>query len=712
MRIAKNSIAIGSDSYAETEDEVSFGRAAIEANPEIGQTAHPEVKRRLTHVDDGLNETDAINFKQLSEEATNRTAADAALSNRIGTISENKNYILKDNSVSDNLVALDAQLKNTIQNLGGLSDNAVVYDTEEKDIITLAGTGNGTKITNLKSGSITANSKDAITGSQLFAVKQDISGFADDIRRNSDNIRSLNSSVTSALSSVAASGLLVDTMDVSKADSSLNNLTDSGKRVLKQYAENAVQEYMAAQQGTNSAPMAPMMYAGNPNTLSVTDAGNGSLHVGEGSYVNGTSSIAIGVGNQVNANNSGAFGDPSIINADASYVLGNDDTINTGATGSFIVGNDGVSDAKGGLLFGSNTKATTEAENGMALGNAAEVSAKNSVALGSGSIADVENVISIGNNDLRRKIVNMADGAVAADSHEAITGAQLFVTNEKVQQNADAIELNKQEIDKKANLDASNINTADWATKLGIGKVEDGNKELVTGGAVYDAVKDMKAIADFVKENNGVISIAPNSAATKIHIGNSANEGRVLTGVVTDANDVTSAANVGYVNSVATTIANDMNRGFNRVNDRIDKVGAGAAAMAGLVPGPMDGDEKWSFSASVGNYRSATAGAVGAFYKPTDNVMVAVKGSFGSDENMVSGGIGVSLNKGNVPGVSKAQLVRTINAQAEKMQQMESNYEGKLAMQKNEIAAVRAENASMQKMMLDMQARLEALEKK
>ena len=82
----------------------------------------------------------------------------------------------------------------------------------------------------------------------------------------------------------------------------------------------------------------------------------------------------------------------------------------------------------------------------------------------------------------------------------------------------------------------------------------------------------------------------------------------------------------------------------------------------------FEGDEKWSLAASVGNYRSETAGAVGAFYKPAENVMMNVRGSFGTDENMVAAGVAVSLNKGDVPGVTKRQLANTVNAQAGQIQ--------------------------------------------
>ena len=646
----------------------------------------------------------------LSSEVSTRSSADTALSNRIGTLSTNGNYITTNNTALDNISVLDSQLKQSnaviashTSDIENINNIMLKYDSSLKEKATFSGS-QGTVLANLKGGAITADSMEAINGSQLYTVKQSIDGFATDISRHSESIRTLNNSVTSALSSVAASGLLVDTMDVSKADSSLTNLTDTGKNVLKTYAADAVQEYMASH--AVSAPMAPVNTSiTNYNTLRVTDAGNGSLHVGEGSYVNGTSSIAIGVGNQVNANNSGAFGDPSIINADESYVLGNDDTISTGATGSFIVGNDGVSDAKGGLLFGSNTKVSVGADDGLALGNRTEVAARNAIALGSDSVADVENVLSVGNSNLQRKIINVADGEIVEGSHEVITGGQLFMTNEKVQQNADAIL-------KKADVDATNIVVSDWATKLGVGKIEDGNTDLVTGGAVYSALKESTGL---IKESNGVISIGSNSEATQVDISGADGTGRVLTGIVTDETDMSSATNVGFVNQVSKNIVNQVNRAFQHVDTKINKVGANAAAIASVPTPAFDGEEKWAFGVGIGHYQGETAGAIGAFYRPTDNVIARVGGSFGNGDEMVGAGVSVSLNKGDTPVVSKAQLVRTINAQAQRINAQDNEIQGLKAgreADKAEIASVRAENLNMQQALLRLQERLDALENK
>ena len=93
-----------------------------------------------------------------------------------------------------------------------------------------------------------------------------------------------------------------------------------------------------------------------------------------------------------------------------------------------------------------------------------------------------------------------------------------------------------------------------------------------------------------------------------------------------------------FIEAVGQNTANSVSDRFTRMDDKFNKVGDNAAALAALTPTSFEGDEKWSLAASVGNYRSATAGAIGTFYKPQENVMINVRGSFGNNENMIAGG--------------------------------------------------------------------------
>ena len=84
----------------------------------------------------------------------------------------------------------------------------------------------------------------------------------------------------------------------------------------------------------------------------------------------------------------------------------------------------------------------------------------------------------------------------------------------------------------------------------------------------------------------------------------------------------------------------------NELEGKVNKVGANAAAMANLHPMEFDPDSKWNIAAAIGNYGSETAAALGAFYRPNDNVMVNLSTAFGTGENMVGGGVSVRLGQG------------------------------------------------------------------
>lgn len=104
------------------------------------------------------------------------------------------------------------------------------------------------------------------------------------------------------------------------------------------------------------------------------------------------------------------------------------------------------------------------------------------------------------------------------------------------------------------------------------------------------------------------------------------------------------------------------NQRFDKLETRVDKVGANAAALANLHPLDFDEDSKLSVAAAIGTYRSETAGAVGLFYRPVDNVMFNVSTSFGNGENLVGGGVTFKLDRGpaRVNKQDRADLVRHV----------------------------------------------------
>ena len=90
---------------------------------------------------------------------------------------------------------------------------------------------------------------------------------------------------------------------------------------------------------------------------------------------------------------------------------------------------------------------------------------------------------------------------------------------------------------------------------------------------------------------------------------------------------------------------NELDHRVDNLGSRVDKVGAGAAALAALHPMDFDPDDKLTFAAGYGNYKGKNAAAVGAFYRPDEKVMFSVGGTFGNGENMVNAGISFSLDR-------------------------------------------------------------------
>lgn len=110
-------------------------------------------------------------------------------------------------------------------------------------------------------------------------------------------------------------------------------------------------------------------------------------------------------------------------------------------------------------------------------------------------------------------------------------------------------------------------------------------------------------------------------------------------------NDVASAAQNDREHAEFREHFNELDHRVDNLGSRVDKVGAGAAALAALHPMDFDPDDKLTFAAGYGNYKGKNAAAVGAFYRPDEKVMLSVGGTFGNGENMVNAGISFSLDR-------------------------------------------------------------------
>ena len=116
----------------------------------------------------------------------------------------------------------------------------------------------------------------------------------------------------------------------------------------------------------------------------------------------------------------------------------------------------------------------------------------------------------------------------------------------------------------------------------------------------------------------------------------------------------------------------ETNQRVAKLGNRINKVGAGAAALAALHPLDFDPDDKWDFAAGYGNYNGENAAAIGAYYRPNEDTMLSVGGSFGNGENMVNAGVSLKLGQGNHVSTSKVAMAKEIKDLRKEMEGLKS----------------------------------------
>ena len=268
------------------------------------------------------------------------------------------------------------------------------------------------------------------------------------------------------------------------------------------------------------------------------------------------------------------------------------------------------------------------------------------------------------------------------------------------------------------------------------GKVASGDTGLISGGTLYNEVHVDKD-GSYIKSGNTVgnnlsaldtglkntsslihtntsgdtIHIGETSKATKVDVSstdaNGNKNGRVVTGVVTDAKDANSAANVGYVNGLTAAntqqIYRDMNNAYSRLDTNINRAAAGSNALAALHPLDFDPADKASFAVGYGHYRNANAAAVGAFYQPNANTMVNMGISLGNGDPGFNAGVSFKIGKGSAyNGVSKAEMAQTIHDQATEISAIKADDAAK----DKRIDALEKENQEMKKQIQEILARL------
>ena len=358
-------------------------------------------------------------------------------------------------------------------------------------------------------------------------------------------------------------------------------------------------------------------------------------------------------------------------------------------------------------------------------------------------------------------ITNVKDGALNDNSTDAVNGRQLNAVQKQVTNNTNEItkikngdftdtsktvikNLAKDAVQVKAGdrikvYEATDEKTGNKTYTISAnnnGTVAKGDGNLISGDTLYKEVhvdndgsyirsgntvgqnlsaldSGLKTTSDLIHTNTkgDTIQIGGNSTATKIDVSGKDKDGnttgRVITGIVTDGKDLTSAANVGYVNGITSAntqqIYRDMNNAYSRLDTNINRAAAGSNALAALHPLDFDPADKASFAVGYGHYHNANAAAIGAFYQPNANTMVNMGISLGNGDPGFNAGVSFKLGKGSAyNGVSKAEMAQTIHDQAEEISAIKANDAAK----DKRIDALEKENQEMKKQIQEILSRL------
>ena len=369
-----------------------------------------------------------------------------------------------------------------------------------------------------------------------------------------------------------------------------------------------------------------------PNTTAPTVSGYNSAALGVNTTVSGASTIVLGRDNNV-------VGDNNVV------IGSNNGTINAGQSTFIGYNNTSVDNSQEQTVIGANS--TVGGQGAMALGTHAVVTAWDAVGVGNNIIADKANSLALGTNSVtddavgvdgitingtrhvfageqpasvvsfgakgragaggvtqyNRQLQNVSAGRVEADSLDAINGSQLFAVVDEVETNAKAINNNKTAI-------ATNKqNIKDIAIGLNmLGDVVNDHEQAIAGhtNRINDNASAIQSLGQKVTTNTADIRALEHVADN--------HEARITT---LERNSV--------------NMVKDINNKVNNLGQRVNRLGASSAALAGLHPLDFNRNDKVSYAVSYGHYRSSNAVALGVFARPNERIMLGFGATLGGE---------------------------------------------------------------------------------
>lgn len=368
-----------------------------------------------------------------------------------------------------------------------------------------------------------------------------------------------------------------------------------------------------------------------PNTTAPVATGYNSIAGGANTTVSASNSVALGRDNNITADNTVVIGggNGNVIGGQ-STVIGYNNTVDASME-QVIIGANSETAGQGSTVIGTHGKAT--AWDAIAVGNNTIADKPNAVAIGTNSVTDdavgvdgitingtrhvfageqPASVVSFGSKaragaggvtQYNRQLTNVSAGQISADSLDAINGSQLYAAIDEIETNAKQINKNKQ-------------NIKDVAIGLNmLGDVVNDHEQAIAGNTT--------AIANNTNRING-----NTSAITSL--------GQKVTANTADIRSLEHVADnhegrITTLENRSLGLANDINNKVNNLGQRVNKLGASSAALAGLHPLDFNRNDKVSYAVSYGHYRNSNAVALGVFARPNERIMLGFGATLGGE---------------------------------------------------------------------------------
>ena len=392
---------------------------------------------------------------------------------------------------------------------------------------------------------------------------------------------------------------------------------------------------------------------GNNNTVGADDA----VAIGNGTTVKAESGVAIGVGSVADrvAGSLGAFApDTSLVGARSTWIS---------TRGAFSVGD------TAGNITRQITNVAAGSEDTDAVNVAQLKKALESIDVDAGTGIKVDKITKDGKTTYKistnivgsttdtdtTKVTSEETNTGSTDTSQGTTESASTKTGNTVTVSTET---------KATSFGADDNKTAD--VKPGQTLKINGDKQNISTSVNGNSIKvelkkditvnSVTAGDTSISTNGLTIKDGPSITKTGIDGGN-----QKVTGVA--AGDIseksTDAVNGSQLFATNQQVAQNA-QSISKLGNRINKVGAGAAALAALHPLDFDPDDKWDIAAGYGNYNGENAAAIGAYYRPNEDTMFSVGGSFGNGENMVNAGVSLKLGQGNHISTSKVAMAKEI----------------------------------------------------